>query len=283
MKRLKLILFGFPTVILCFSNAVAQFPDNPQSNTPDWVPVAPVNSIPRREDQVIKKGLLAPSEFDVASCQYLLSQPKTGLIKLLPRESYDWEVYKVEKKLEMRGGGAYFSFHYRAHPYGYGSDISLERGNFVVGFAGADFGMFTDLGIAALDQISVDDPRATYLLNYVPPVNVADAYQEKRKLSVITYVGGVRQNFTVDGFNYHERLPAEVNHTYLLRSIVYDRSDVLVALEVVRKDDDGSVIVAWKLIKEFPAPKLKRDTQATRNSKSNNAPSGSNFYRADRP
>ena len=54
------------------------------------------------------------------------------------------------------------------------------------------------------------------------------------------------------------RLPVAVNGTYLLRSIDYSTSDVLVAFKVVRKDSDGSVILAWKLLKKYPVPQLAR-------------------------
>jgi hypothetical protein len=54
---------------------------------------------------------------------------------------------------------------------------------------------------------------------------------------------------------------AEVGATYLLRSINFERSDVLVALKVVRQDTDGSVIIAWKLLQKYPVPKLPRNNQ----------------------
>jgi len=53
-------------------------------------------------------------------------------------------------------------------------------------------------------------------------------------------------------------LPVKVNTTYLLRSINYVASDVLVAFRVVRKDSDGSIIIIWKLLKNYPRPKLAR-------------------------
>lgn len=51
-------------------------------------------------------------------------------------------------------------------------------------------------------------------------------------------------------------LPARVNDTYLLRSISYSESDTLVAFRVVRQDEDGSLIIAWKLLKQYPPPDL---------------------------
>jgi hypothetical protein len=256
------MLFVF--LILVFTSALALAQNRPETPAPDSLRVTKSSSdltpYPKPEPQVVSEGLLAVNPSDVAEHQFLLSQTDTGLIRLFPRESYDWEMYKVEKKLEMRGGGSFFSFHFRSHPYGYGSDISLERGQIFVGFAGTDYGVITDLGVAPLEQIALDDPKAGFMLNYQPPVRFAEASAEAMKF---------HRPFEVGGLNYQRRLPAEVNHTYLLRSIVYDRSDVLVALRIARKDDDGSLIIAWKMLKEFPTPKLSRQEVANGTTRNN--------------
>lgn len=207
---------------------------------------------PAREDNVIQKGILAPSESDVAQHHFLLSQNKTGLIRLLPREKFDWEVYEVAKKVDLRGGGAYFSFHYRSHEYGWGSDISYDMGKLSVGFAGADYGIMTDLGDTPLEPLVAEDPKALYLLSYEPPDKERDARSEARKFGVYT---GVR----VDGVLYGRRLEAQLNHTYLVRSIVYERSDALVAFRIVSINEDGGLTIAWKILKEFSPTKLTRD------------------------
>src|SRR6266496_3595903 len=55
----------------------------------------------------LEKQFLAPSEADRAAFAEFLRQPNTGLIRLLPREIYDSEVYRKNKKtITMRGGGA---------------------------------------------------------------------------------------------------------------------------------------------------------------------------------
>ncbi len=60
------------------------------------------------------------------------------------------------------------------------------------------------------------------------------------------------------GYVYKSSLPSMTNRTYILRSISYNRFDVLVAFRVVRQDADGSVILVWKRLKEFPTPILER-------------------------
>src|SRR6187551_1402433 len=56
----------------------------------------------------LENTFLSPSEDDRVTHQGFLSQPGTGLIRLLPREKYDANVKDENKyKLTLNGGGAY--------------------------------------------------------------------------------------------------------------------------------------------------------------------------------
>jgi hypothetical protein len=213
---------------------------------------------PAPEDRALKKGLLAPSAQDRTDYSNFLKGSNTGLIRLLP--------YQRANERLIRGGGSYYSFHYVSHEYGRGSDIELIRpliitsgsvprrvleGNhdsLSVGFAGADYGMMTNLGNVPLIEINAKDPRARFLAEYEPPRSDPKARCERRRFVV---------GETIDGLVYKNKLPVQVGATYLLRSINYDESDVLVAFQVARRDDDGSVIIAWKLLKEFAPRELE--------------------------
>ena len=120
-------------------------------------------------------------------------------------------------------------------------------------FAGADYGMMIDLGDVSLDEISNDYPRVLSLLNYAAPKDEPQARAEHR----LAQAGRI-----LDGATYKTRMPVKIDTSFLLRSINYDDSDVLVAFRTVRKDTDGSVIIAWKLLKRFPKPALMRTVQA---------------------
>jgi hypothetical protein len=235
----------------------ASFPGLPRVPTTDaW---SGSNSI-SREPKVVNKGILAPAASDVAQHQFLLSQKNTGMMRLLPREVFDWGLRTVRKKVPLRGGGAYFSFHYRSHEYGYGSDISYQRGLLQVGFAGADYGMLTDLGDTPLESITKEDPRAHFLLNYKPPRKEKDARIEAKKFSAYHTPHGLT-GFTLDEVPYRNRFNAVLNHTYLLRSINYGTSDVLVAFRVVSIGEDGGLTIAWKILKRYGVPKLLADNR----------------------
>ncbi len=206
----------------------------------------------RVELQQLEEQFLAPANEDQAAYAEFLKQPDTGLIRLLPREVFDSEVYKDRKKsLTLRGGGAYYSFTRLTHEYGYGSDIGLDSNYLSVGFAGADYGIVQKVGDVALEEVSIDFPNSRFISTYKPPTFEPDVRSEQRRCSV---------GASVDDTVYKNRVRVETNATYLVRSISFDRTDVLVAFRVVRMDTDGSVIILWKLLKKYPKPELARNS-----------------------
>jgi hypothetical protein len=220
-----------------------------------------------REPRVIEQGPLAVSEQDRNYYAALLALPNTGLIRLLPRDNPKSAFNYAGERPAIRGGGSDYSFHYRSHEYGHGSDLELssvgefrvERRvttelpphyNFSVGLAGADFGLLTNVGNVSLLDLTAADPRAGYLFAYETPQKESEARAEYQRVS---------RGVTIDGQAYKKILPIQSNATYLLRTINYDVSDLLVAFQVVRQESDGSVIIAWKLLKNYAKPQLARN------------------------
>jgi hypothetical protein len=214
---------------------------------------------PSAEPRVLTKGVLAPAEADRLAYAGFLSQRNTGLIRLMPRQFSTSKFYRPNS-LKINGGGAYYSFAHLSHEYGFGSDLELSSTmkyynqnemppdhRFHVGFAGADYGLMTNIGDVAIESVSRDDPSGEFMLNYRPPRDEQRARCEYRMLGAGLQYGGRL---------YGNRLPIQVNSTYLLRSINYNTSDVLVAFRVVRQDPDGSVTLVWKLLKNFNRPTL---------------------------
>jgi hypothetical protein len=77
----------------------------------------------------LEKVLLEPGieDFERASSEGL------DVFRLLPYEKYGFKISSI------RGGGAYYSFTNKSHSYDETPQISLEKNNLKVGFAGADF------------------------------------------------------------------------------------------------------------------------------------------------
>lgn len=205
----------------------------------------------RSEDRVLKKGPLAPAASDRDALKGFLENSNTGLIRLIAREVYDSKSYRVKQKVNIPGGGAYYSFALLTHAYGFGSDIELDRDVLSVGFDGIDYGMLAIIGKTPLEQITTEDSRVQPIAAYRPPKSRTEAGEERRMLSS-------GEGMTFDGLLFQKSVPVWEDTTYLLRSVAFETSDVLVAFKVVRRETDGSVIIAWKLLKRYSTPRLNR-------------------------
>jgi hypothetical protein len=205
----------------------------------------------RKELDSLEQEFLDVPDSDRVAFAQLLAQPNAGLIRLLPRDKFDTEVYrKSQRTITLRGGGAYYSFARLTHEYGFGSDISLDHDKLLVGFAGFDFGMLVQVSDQSLEDLSSESPWVRPLMEYLPPNVDSATRREQRRFA---------EGTNIDDIKVKSNVPVEVGATYLLRSVSYDVSDVLVGFKVVRKDSDGSLVLAWKLLNKFSVPKIVRD------------------------
>src|SRR5258705_12551608 len=81
-------------------------------------------STKRTELSNLEKQFLSPTEQDRSDFAELLSQPNTGLIRLLPREVFG---QANNKGLTVSGGGAYYYFTQLTNEYGDVLDIELQQ------------------------------------------------------------------------------------------------------------------------------------------------------------
>ena len=155
MKRLFVVTWFILTLVLGSLIVLAQSQSREE--------VLKAIETKRAELSALEERFLSPSEEDRALYGEFLKQPKTGLIRLLPRETYDSNSRTGSKPaMTTRGGGSYYSFTQRTHEYGFGTDIGLERGELKVGFAGADYGMLTSIGDVPLENVSLETPAARH-------------------------------------------------------------------------------------------------------------------------
>lgn len=185
--------------------------------------------------------LLAPSDEDRKAYAEFLAHPDTGLARLLPREKWG-------NKLTVKGGGAYYSFTLRSNEYGRSTEIGLEQEQFQVGFYGASFGFMTDLGDVPLETVSAETEAVRFMAAFEAPSIEAEARMAARQFHPVRHEGQ---------WKYVTSLYATPGRTYAVRSIDYRESDVLVAFRAVRKDDDGSFILLWKILQKYPKPSLQ--------------------------
>ena len=155
---------------------------------------------------------------------------------------------KINEKVGVRGGGAYYSFTTKSHDYDSKPQIGLEQDNLKVGFYGANYGFIKDLGDLPLASVDRQSYAVNFLADYKPPTEMIEIRSEQSKA----------HDYQTNGINYKSRLPAIVGNTYILRAINYEEADALVAFKIHRKDTDGSLIIFWKMLKEFEKPLIDR-------------------------
>ena len=190
--------------------------------------------------KVLENDILLPSDKDLRQAE------KEGfeVFRIMPRERYD-------HKFTTEGGGAYYSFTTKSHDYQKISQISLEQNYLSTGFAGADYGLIADLGSVPLSSVSQTTGEVSFLYNYKPPTKEAEVRLEQRKA----------YNYETETATYRSRVLYSIGHSYALRTIDFERADVLVAFKVHRKDSDGSLIIFWKMLENFEKPTFERNNQ----------------------
>lgn len=230
---------------------LAQKPD--RAETKEIATNAIASSLPELSKAIraVEMDLLAVPEDLQQKYAAFLKESGTGILKLLPRGRH-------ESVMTIRGAGAYYSFVNRTHEYGNGSDIELQGRNLTVGFAGLDFGFFVPLGEIPIERLLLaDEPPPPGLASnvreawkfswtYAAPTVVKEARCEAQKFQSGMPVATILLGDTV---------PASEGRTYLLRSIGYRESDVLVLFHVEKQLDDGSVVIAWRLLRQFDTPR----------------------------
>lgn len=187
--------------------------------------------------QAKERAFLTVKAKDYADFPDYLGKDDRGLFRILPREVYDG-------KLSISGSGAYYSFTRRMNDYQDGQ-IGLEQKALSTGFGGCDFGLFLDLGNTPLDLVNLQTPGVPFLAQFMP----VDKNEPKVRMQQAAADVGVHKG----GFFYVNRVDKIApGQTYALRTIHFDQSDILVALQIARIKKDGSLIIAWKKLKSFP-------------------------------
>jgi hypothetical protein len=207
----------------------------------------------RKRMEELQALLESPSPEDLAQYpEYNVQEKDRGIIRLLNRESYQQQGYTFQP--------GYYSFARLTHQYGYGSDIELDRDEFSSGFAGLDYGFFADLGNIDLSSLTLSSPGVPFAANYQTPGGKCEGPAPSVRAEQARIMHTDDGFAHADRFTYISRIQPVVGHTYILRSINYRETDLLVAFKIVRQDtSDGSLILTWKLLKKYAAVDCERN------------------------
>jgi hypothetical protein len=220
----------------------------------------------------INKALSAPPEYGIKYAEFLKGK-NTGLARVFPDRGCDkGKVVSVEN-LERCGGtapiwgaGSLYSFRLNKLPsdlplwliHGYirNSDIHFVDGKFVVGTKSI-LDIIADIGNVELSDVTLKSDSVKFLKSFEPSGTAKKVALQRQDIEK-----GVNEN----GFLYSTSAPVGLNRTYVLRSIAFNLSgyksfwntDVFTAFKVVGQENDGSVVLLWKELKESSAPFLRK-------------------------
>lgn len=218
--------------------------------------------------------MLAPNAEDLRKFAAFLKLPKTGIIKLMNDFGCadNPSVLVVTPnclKYTMPGAGSSFSFRTNSYRIQRLADLTFSGHEFKVTGIWLH-GILTNLGDVSLDQVSINTNEAKFLQDFIPANNPENAAEIEKNLA---------EGIKLNGSFYRNRLAAEENRTYLLRSIAYrgifyravqrvtyneldfdKREDIIVAFRIIRKDEtDGSITILWKELLRRKSPILKAE------------------------
>lgn len=202
---------------------------------------------------------LKPSLADYKKYESLLSQPDTGLIKLLPDIGCAKNLVvdassPCMMNVSIPGDGSAYSFRKSTYEEVEFSDLLFKDGKFQVkGFMTQ--GILVKLGALPIETVSLNSKGMSFLTGFIPAKKREDVEQQTAKLK-----NGIR----ADDFIYSSEQPLAENMTYGLRSIAYrgtdtfdKRRDIIIVFQVVSVDSDGSAVIVWKRLQDIKSPKMK--------------------------
>ncbi len=201
-----------------------------------------------------------------------LSDNNTGLTKLVADKgcSENSKVISAAEaclKYSMPGGGNSFSFRTKSYRLDRLADITFTNNSFQ---ATGNFlqGVFVNIGDIPLSNVTTQIKELKFLVGYTAPTNLQNA---KRADEIFS------KGVVFKGLIHRRALYIQENTTFALRSIAFrgkqyravagvtyneldfdKRRDTIVVFRIVRKSDDDSITILWKIVMEKTSPRLKQ-------------------------
>lgn len=228
----------------------------------------------RRIRPVFEEELLKPQLRYRAKYKNLVGKPDSGVTRIMERGRFEGL---------LRDGGCYYSFALRTHDYQREPDIELQGGQFSSGFAGGDQGCVMKLHGKDINEVTLQDvPK---WVREAAAEKVSSQWTQRRELeqvkalrdemlqvsrSSIQAEGDERKKLqkrlqelqtelqgTMEAMRNGRRDRARKGDLFVVRSVLWDRHDLLTAFEVVERTKHG-VTIAWKILKRYPKPVERR-------------------------
>lgn len=211
-----------------------------------------------------QKKQLAPAQELVTKYGQFLKTPETGIVKILSDPKCEENVLdvgnlKCVNALPIYGNGAHYSFSKKTHTKFNTAEIALADNIFRVGFLENFSSLIVDLGDR--DIVSVDENNIeAKVLRSIVPIKIYSKFPAQKRV--------LDQGIFFHGKQYKTDAPAEINHTYILRSVRYYTvyyfmneyyyDDITVVFRVVERDPAGNMILLWRKLAQKKNVHLKK-------------------------
>ncbi|NET57005.1 MAG: hypothetical protein F6K47_12825 [Symploca sp. SIO2E6] len=239
--------------------------------------------------QIADRGDYALWATDVQKHSRFLALPGTGIARVLPAESYRLDPNQLHNRIQPTVAQRFPFMPLLKSNSDHVPRLALEvaDGNFRIPMPGMDYGFLVNLGDLPLKELEINQQNASILspeqaklfLEYVPPNRLETLQAEQRRFLTTKIGAGFLPSLTTPATN---QVPVVLKNTYLLRLVQFqlpevvltgepisrsDRrylnlildtpsSDLLVAFRPVERRFDGSYIVLWRVLDQFPEPQI---------------------------
>ncbi len=202
--------------------------------------------------------------------QSFLNAKNTGLIRLMSDKGCTSSSKIIVAsdycvKYSMPGNGSAYSFRVENYRIRHLADLAFKD-NILYSGGRLTLSAMVNLGNKDINLITQNSESVKKITELMP---------ETEFDIVVKQVERLKKGITVNSLFFSNKLSAEKNSTYILRSIAfggnnfvavkgftynefdYDkRRDIIIAFRVVEKNDDGSIVLLWKELRNEKAPKL---------------------------
>lgn len=232
----------------------------------------------------------------------LLKDGKVNLARIHPNKNcFSGKVVDVVKMeacadgIPMFGDGSYYSFRYRTHTNlptngdywtfaHQHADIQFDNGKFLTGGRVMIQGLISELSNVDLESLTSKSAVVKSLREYKPNEKIAELEGQQAEL---------KKGISLGNQIYKDSAPVKIGAIYLVRSIPYNyfhpmalatapthpvlhswymtrpngshliTNDITVAFKVVGQENDGSLIILWKELKQKDSPILNIEGKGT--------------------
>lgn len=228
----------------------------------------------RKKPNKEQKKVLEPNQLDLTKYSRFLTQPNTGIFRLLPDPGCEENINVIradQKCLEAIPQSSFYSFREREHTEQHLSDIRLTS-DYLISDGMLSQSFLVRLGDVKLEDVSLETDGLDFMQNFS-----AIAESVKAREQFLQFARGVKS----EDFLYRKIVFANENTTYALRAVAFrgnlyqmfrgfrydlldgdNRIDITVAFRIIRKNDDGSLTLLWKELNRRDSPKFKFEKKA---------------------